>query len=299
MWKWASRVAITAAVLVIALRIADWAAHHAGPLPAVPQPNGYETLLAVGREVKAPEGDLADLSPDAIRGIADTNRRGLGRLREALRAETGVPLKTERGWGDRHAEDLKQLKRLAVVLGIQSKAELLNGNTNESARFMLDTIALGQALARGGILSDGGNALIVETIGTGSLRMLAPVLDAPFCRAAARELEQFEARREEPERILNAQGNWSAASYGLVSRLGDLFLRKANAHRRVEFTRRYRETTRRTRRLMVLLAGRAVELETASRVVHPADLVPSVLRSVPLDPDNNAPMAEVPGAKSE
>jgi len=293
MWKWTSRLVITAAVLLIALRFADRAARRASSLPTIPQPNGYDSLLAVAREVSAPKGDLADLSQDAIRQIAETNRLGVERLREMLKSNTSVPLRIERGWVETHAEDVKKLKRLAVVLGIQSKAELLNGNTNSSARCLLDVIFLGQALARG-LFSDGVNALAVETIGMASLRGQIPHLDAAFCRAAAQSLEQVEARREQPERILKTEKDWSAASFGLVSRLGGMFRRKLDVQRNAEFTLRYRETTRRTRRLMLILAGHAVELQTGKPVTNPSDLVPGVLRSVPLDPDKNTPMTEVP-----
>lgn len=299
MWKWISRIVIATGVLVLALTMADRLARRGGPLPVIPQANGYETLLAVAHEVSAPQGDLADLGPEAIRQIGRTNREALEALHGALRTETGVPLRIELGWVDKHAEDVKMLKRLAVVLGIQSKAELLDGSTNNSAKCLLDTILLGHAMARGGILSDGINALVVETIGTASLRAQVPHLEAEFCRNAAQELERSEARREQPERILKTEKDWSAASFGLISRMGGLLLRNAEAHRHAEFTRRYQETTRRTRRLMLILGARAVELETGRRVTSPSDLVPGVLKSVPLDPEKGTPMTEIPVAMNE
>jgi len=285
--------------LVLALNIADRLARRGSPLPVIPQANGYDTLLAVARKVSAPQGDLADLGPQAIQQIAQTNREALEELHAALRTETGVPLRLERGWVDRHAEDVKKLKRLAVVLGIQSRAALLDGSTNHSAKCLLDVILLGHALARGGLLSDGINALAVETIGTASLRAQVPYLDAEFCRNAAQELERSEARRERPERILKTEKDWSAASFGLVGRVGGLLLRKPNAQRHAEFTGRYHETTRRTRRLMLILGARAVELETGQRVMSPSGLVPGVLKSVPLDPEKSTPMTEIPVAIHE
>ena len=299
MWKWIARIIITLAVLVLALRLADRLARRGHPLPAIPQPNGYDTLLAVAGEVSTPQGDLADLGPKAIGQLAQTNREALKRLQAALRAETGVPLRIEGGWGDEHAEDVKKLKRLAVVLGIQSKAELLDGSTNNSARCLVDVILLGQALARGGLLSDGVNALAVETIGTASLRAQVPLQAADFCRGAAQELERAEARREAPERIVQTEKAWSAASFGLVSRVGGLLLRKAEVQRHEQFTERYQQTVRRTRRLILVLAARAVELETGQRVTVPSDLVPGVLKSVPLDPAKNRPMTEIPVGMNE
>jgi hypothetical protein len=299
MWKWISRIIIALGVLVLALKGADRLARRGSPLPAIPEPNGYETLIAVAREVTVPQGDFADMGSEAVWQIAQTNREALEQLRVALRTETSVPLRTERGWVDAHAEDVKKLKRLAVVLAVQSKAELLDGHTNNSAKSFLDVILLGQGLARGGLLSDGINGLTLETIGWVALRTQAPHLDAEFCRSAAQELERGEARREQPERILKTEKDWSAASFGLISRVGGLLLRKAEAQRHAEFTRRYHETTRRTRRLMLVLGARAVELETGRQVMSPSDLVPVVLTSVPLDPEKNAPMTEIPAALNE
>jgi hypothetical protein len=114
MWKWISRVIITLVVLLLAVRVADRLARRASPLPIVPHPNGYDTLLAVADDVTPPESDLADLAPDTIRQLAQTNREALERLHAALRTETGVPLRIDHGWVEKHAEDVKKLKKLAA-----------------------------------------------------------------------------------------------------------------------------------------------------------------------------------------
>jgi hypothetical protein len=186
-----------------------------------------------------------------------------------------------------------------VVLGVQSKAALMDGGTNDSAMHLLDVILLGQAMARGGLLIDGINALAIETIGTASLRTQVPQLDAAFCRSAAQELERGETRREDPARILRTEKDWSAASFGLVSRMGGFFLRKAEAQRHEQFLGRYQETTRRTRRLMLLLGARAIELETGQPVTNVPGLVPAVLKAVPLDPETKEPMTEMPPTTKE
>jgi hypothetical protein len=134
MWKWISRIVIGLGIVVLAVRGADRLARRGGPLPAIPQPNGYVTLLAVAGKVSSPHGDLADLGLDTIRQIGQTNRETVESLHEALRSESGVPLRSEPRWVETHAVDVKKLKRLAVVLAIQSKAELLNGSTNRSAQ---------------------------------------------------------------------------------------------------------------------------------------------------------------------
>jgi len=287
------------ALIMLAVQIVDGLARRSGPLPSIPQPNGYETLLAVAHEVSLPQGDMADLTPDAIREIAKTNRLALERLHEAVRANTGVPIRIERDWMDNHVEDVKQLKRLAVTLGIQARAATLDGNTNGAARCMLDVVLLGQAIARGGLLFDGINSSAIEAIGAATLRTQVSYLDKTFCRAAAQELEQAETRREQPERILTTEKDWSAANYGLIGRIGGYWLRKSQDKRKSEFMVRYKESMRRTRRLMLILAARSVELETGKAVASSAELVPGVLRSVPTGPTTGASITGVAEIKTE
>lgn len=286
------RILVTLGVIAISLNLADRLARRGAALPAPPQPNGYEQLLAIARELSVPQTELAELGADAVRQLARTNAAALGRLPAAFAAESAVPLQPGRAWMDAHADDLKRLKRLAVALGLQSRAATLDGNTNQAAHGWIDTIQLGQALGRGGLLVDGITALTVETIGAASLRAQLPHLDAGFCRNAAQELERAEGRRAAPEDILKTEKAWSHASFGLVSRIGGFLTRRADQQRAADFTKRSHDTTRRTRRLIVALATRAMELESGKPVAALTELVPGVLRAVPLDPASRQPLTD-------
>jgi hypothetical protein len=154
----------------------------------------------------------------------------------------------------------------------------------------LDIILLGQAMGRGGILSDGISAITIETLGAGTLRLQITHLDAKTCRAAAQELERSESRREGPEQTLKTEKDWSIANLGLAGRIAGFYLRKAVAKRDAEFIHRQQEVVRRTRRLIIALAARAVELNTGHPVSSPSDLVPAVLKAVPLDPETRSPI---------
>ena len=294
MWKSLCRVIVGVALLLLLVRVADRLARRAGPLPAVAQPNAYEELLKVAAEVKVPPRELAELGPDEIRELAAANAIRLERLRKALREETSVPLHTTRGWVDQHGRDVNALKKLAVVLGVQGKALMLEGKTSQSAACMLDVMLLGQAMPRGGIVSDGLQGLTVETVGMASLRALVPSLSADFCRSAAQELERMEGRREPPERILVTEDNWSARSFGLVDWIDGVVRRNAEAERDAKFMSRYEEATGRTRRLILSLAARGVELETGTPVTAPSLLVPGVLKAVPVDPKTGQPYTDIP-----
>lgn len=75
---------------------------------------------------------------------------------------------------------------------------------------------------------------------------------------------------------------------------GELSGKGRESLQRKDFPTRYRETERNTRHLMLLRAGRSVALETGRAVIKPSDIVPRVLKAVPLDPDTGAPFTELP-----
>lgn len=293
-WRWVARIGFGLLLVALVLELGDLLARRTDPLPAPPQPNGYTGLLAFASELSLPQGDLAEITPAAIRQTAEANRPALEKTRGILRTPIAVPLSVERGWSEQHQTNVKQLNRLAVTLGLQARAEVLGSDTNAAARSWLDVILLGQGMARGGLLVDGLNALAIETIGMASLRGLVPNLDAATSRSIARELEQNEASRETPARMFQTEKAWSAASFGLVSRVGGLFAGKADQQRQASFLKRYHEAVRRTRRLTLSLAARAFALETGKAAATPADLVPGLLKSVPIDPETGAPMTELP-----
>lgn len=263
-------------------------------MPPLPHPNGYETLLTIAGQVKPPTSDLGELAPAQVRELADQNRSALAQVPAALEQKSGVPLHAEQGWGDRHEEELKKLKALAVALGVQAQADLAQGRTNEAVDAHLLVLLLGQTMAQGGILVDGITSLAVETLGVGLLRGDLPRLDAAKCRALAQRLEQAEARRESPQAIFDRERKWAAASYGLVATFGSRFIGGGEAKRQAQFESRRQQTVRRTRRLILQFAARAYELEQGKPPAQPMDLVPQFLSVAPLDPGTGKPFKDLP-----
>ncbi|HWH71992.1 MAG TPA: hypothetical protein VNT26_21700, partial [Candidatus Sulfotelmatobacter sp.] len=195
---------------------------------------------------------------------------------------------------DKHAEDLRKLKRLGVLLALEGRAVMLEGRTNETWQSSLDLIRLGQALSRGGLLIDGITGMTLETVGTASLQAMMPQMAAADCRKAVQTLEELEARRSSSDQISQNEKIWSARRFGLVDRLGALTMRQSMLKRHSEFQQRYEEICRRTRRLELRLAARACELETGKRPGSATELVPALLKALPIDPSTGKPMEEIP-----
>lgn len=285
MRKWLIRILICVGAFVLLLRLANWGIRRSTTLPVPPQPNGYEQLVAAARGLKPLPSGFAELSSEQIRQLTQQNQSALEKARTALAMDGGVTLETKKGWQDQHDQDLKDLKRLAVALGVEARSHLQTSHTNEAARCNLEVIRLAQSMSRGGILLDGITGLAIEMIGASSLQALLPQLDAAFCREAARALEELQASREQPETILATERAWSARRFGLVDSLGGLLGREANAKRFTQFVQRARATNARTQRLMLQLAARAYELEEKQSPAKAADLVPKYLKTAPLDPE--------------
>ena len=296
MRKWLFRIGIALLALVIAFRLADWAARRRASIAPPPQPNSYGEILSLARSVKKLPVDLAGLSREQTQALANENRPTVERTRKALQMQSGVLLDTKRGWQEQHEVELKDLKRLAVVLAIEARAQILEGQTNHAARCHVDTVRLGQAVSRGGILIDGITGLTIETIGSSSLEALIPYVDAQFCHEAARTLEELDAQRGAPEKIIEQEKSWSARRYGLIDLLGGTLAREALNKRRVEFVTKSHAARARTQRVMLRLAARAYEIENGKPPTSHAQLVPGYLARIPRDPETGKDILELPAA---
>jgi hypothetical protein len=289
-WKWVSRIVIWSAVCALAFQVADKWARRSGPLPDIPEPNGYETLISVARTITLPEDGLTDMPPEKVRTWVSDKREDLDRIRLALRTESGIPLSTDPKQNQAQLDEIRQLKRLAVLLGLRARAELVEGKTNAAARSMLDTILLGQAMGRGGLMVHALNAMAVERVGVASLKTLAPMVDGETHRDLARTLEQAETRRESADRILQTEQSWRHARFGLVARVMPMLDRKSEGQRQSDFLQRHQETVRATRRLLLNLAIRAWSNQNGRAPKDASEIVPSFLKAIPLDPKTGAPI---------
>ena len=296
-FKWAFRLLAALGILVLAFKVADRWVRHSGTLPEVPDPNGYVTVLEIAHRIQGPEGNISDVSADKVREFVTTQREALDQVRMAVRGPSGVTLETDPKWPERQLTELTQLKRLAVLVGLRTKAELLEGRTNAAARAWVDMILVGQTITRGGRKLEALSGMAVEKVATASLRSMIPMLDASTCRSLAQELERAEETRESADRILETERNWSRAAFGLIAKVGEMFGKGPEVQARKQFLTRYRETERDTRRLILALAARSVYLTTGQAVGGPSDLVPGVLKAVPVDPETGVPFTALPGTQ--
>ncbi len=294
MFKWLYRIIICLGVLSLLYRGLDWSVRQTKPLPTLPQPNGYDDLLAAAKAGIMPAKALTEFNSDQLRQLVQTNAATLELMRQGLTKDCRVTLKTNPQWLRQHDTEVTQLKHLGILLGMNTRVLMLDGHTNEAAQCQFDTLHLGQAIYSGGRKYDALSGFALELIGTASLEALLPQLTPAKDRQLAQALEKLEARREGFEQILETEKIWSARYFGIVGKVGDLLLKQNEQERTAEFKKRYDGVCWRTRRLTLRLAARAYELEKGKPPTQLAELVPDYLKSIPINPETGKAMTEMP-----
>jgi hypothetical protein len=281
---------------LVAFRLADRLSRRTSPFPPNPTPNGYDALLSASKAVRRPTADLSELSRQAAREALEQNRSALEAAQHALELKSRVTVEIRKGWAQEHATNLTNLKRLVVPFALEARVHLAGQRTNAAARSQLNLVKLAHAIGRGGLKIDAITGLAVETAGVASLQALLPGLDAASCADLARELEVLEWRRDSAAAVLEQERRWAAKSFGLVSRIGDIIMSASLKRTDGEFTRRYHEAVRRSRKAIIRFAARACELQTGRPPESTGALVPRFLSSLPIDPENGSAITQIPPA---
>jgi hypothetical protein len=288
------RILIGFGLVFWGLKAANWSAKHGHTLPPPPHPNGYEEILSAAEWLKPLPKDLIELSADEVQQLAEQNRPAVELAKKALRLDSAVPLEPTKIWNEKHLDDLTRLKQLTVAIGMESRTQMLAGNTNESARCDLDLIRLAQTTRRGGLMIDGITSLGIETIGAASLHGKISRLDAAGCRELAAALETICVQREKPEVIIATEKAWSAQRFGLVHWIGGIVARTANHKNDQRLVTRSHAAGNQLQRLLLRLAARAYALENQHPPTLISELVPTYLKSVPRDFETGKEFQEIP-----
>ncbi len=288
------RILVAISLVILTLRLINVAVKRGHPLPEPARPNGYEALLAAANLLHPPPGDVTEFTTSQVQSVAEQNRSALAAVRAALDLPSQVPIKPTKAWDDNHLDELKSLKKLAVALAVESRADLLQQHTNAAAHCDLDVLRLAQSLGQGGLLIDGVTSLAIETIGAALLQGKLDTLEAATCRDLATALETLDDHREKPEQILRTEHEWSRARFGLVGMVGDLFMHADLQKRRAEFVKRSHDVHAHAQRLMVRFAARACELEHQHPPTTVADLVPKYLKAAPKNWETGQEILEIP-----
>ncbi|HLX95392.1 MAG TPA: hypothetical protein VKU37_06600 [Verrucomicrobiae bacterium] len=261
-----------------------WDAEPLPPVPPLPNPNGYDSLVKAGNMVSNDFDDYDELSPAKLSELTNKDAEAFQTTRTGLQQECRVPLDYS-ATSLAHLDQLTALKRLAIAVTAEGRLAEKENRTSDAAKFYLDVIDLGNESSRGGIILDQLVGTAIEVNGVSHLQKLVDQLDAKSCREAARTLETLDSQRQTWDEVMQQERDWSRRTftgirYGLVRVMSRNSLNKVYQSAEQKFDAQQIKT----RQLIIDLAARAYQLDKGHPPANLADLVPDYLKAIPQDP---------------
>jgi len=191
----------------------------------------------------------------------------------------------------KHLSDLSSVKGLALLLSAEGRLAEAEGRYDAAAKIHIEVTRLGQASAHGGLIIDKLVSVAIENIGLAGLERIGDRLNTLSCQKTIQALEEIDALPDSAAEYVARDRQWgrkatgtSALSAWIQSAWGTKSLFPYR-QRDWSLTAKLLKTDRGRRQLMLNLAARAYELEHGKRPLRAEDLVPSLLRAVPKDPE--------------
>lgn len=263
----------------------------------LPNPNGYEDLIAAGREIT---GDFTKVIKheevtEALRALVAENRDVLARARVGLGRESVVPLAKFRSVAA-PMDDLRVMRPLGRLLAYEAILAERDGRTAEAAGRFADVIRFGRAMSSGGLILDRMASVAVQTPGVEGLARLAPTLTVDDARRLAREIERLDREREPLNRVFDRDLAFNLDRGGVPLRVAYVINRGTMQGMLAPAKKAAEQADRRDqahlRLLAATLALRAYRLDHPDAPTPPAldALVPAYLSVVPADPFGRGPL---------
>ncbi|MBN2295398.1 MAG: hypothetical protein JXM70_23405 [Pirellulales bacterium] len=129
------------------------------PIPdvAMPEPNGYKTLVRIGKELQKISTPDPDIPGSATTQTLTTFERECGPLlnqaREALQQECRVPVVLDETYFKSHAMTNNTLYYLASSFIAQGTAAQMKGDNTKATECYIDVVRMGKASDRGRVLT--------------------------------------------------------------------------------------------------------------------------------------------------
>lgn len=267
--------------------------------PALPNPNGYDLFLKASARFLASwtnwtSASLRGLPITDLRDLVLTNMAALDLVREGLGQGCHTHVDYDAGFIGRMNASLGSIKRLGVTLTAEGLLAELEGKPGVALRSYLDSLRFGQESSRGGLIIERLVGIANEQIGLNHLRPLIPALNAADCKHCVDELVALDRRHDLPTVNLAAEDDWIQVAYSLGQRLATRFhptLQKSQRVVRDSFVEKVGRVQADRRRAIVEGATRLFELEKGRRPTGYADLVPTYLKAIPMDPTTGKEIA--------
>jgi hypothetical protein len=241
---------------------------------------------------------LSEASPEALRAYLEPNEEALALVHRALERESVVPLTFGPGSVDKQLDRGQRVRKALRLLQASALLAKQEGRPSDSAEFDLEMVRIGPAVARGGINLDAMIGIAYESTGIWNLSGLRDQLDAETCRKMIAGLLATEVLPEPLQVIFDRDRALGESSVNRKMRFSlRLFSGRMQQLRQPaeESLRLSLLRTEAWKQILVTdLAIRVYRLEHGRDPERLEELVPSLLKSVPLDPFSKKPLVYRP-----
>jgi hypothetical protein len=271
--------------------------------PPIPDPNGYDDVLEAGRAIEQSgtvgaklgltKADAAVLEP-----VVAANREAIDRARRGLDKAFQVPVVYHMDYiMNVLSRDVGSIRGgLARGLSAEGRLAVFQGRIDDAVRSDIDLIRLGAALSRRVPMIAYMMGIAVEGTGLRHLRDIREKLSPEQSRRVIGLLESGDGNRVRAAEVATCETQFMNANVRKMGFLASISMRVsgiqakqiAQATSILDNTEKRQNAARR-----LLLTDLAIRVYRKEHGSDPADLnalVPSILKSVPMDPYTDRPL---------
>jgi hypothetical protein len=291
----AARIGVAALIVLVAALPLNvlWRLLNPRPIPEqqLPQPNGYDELVAAGKAFNSSPILNTTVQPTSTAQLAAEIAKfapSFDRVRFALTLPCEVPItptiKPNMSFSFPF-DSVQTIRSVARALNCKAELAQQQGNFHDAAWISIDNIRVGDASARGGIVPHYLVGVAVQGVGMAALHQAASHLDAPECDEIIAALEAIDNNREPLEAIIERDRVYCENAWGWYGHLILVLDDIANDHPGYWATKQATLRSTTVRRLLTMeLALRQYRLDTGALADRLEVLVPNYASRLPTDP---------------
>jgi hypothetical protein len=290
--RYVARITLAVLSLTVLLPL-GWVYHALIPTTPIlettlPADNGYDALVRAGRSLRDADMLDADTATESELGeVVHPGAKSVAAARAALGRPCQVPVDYSLSLTLSRLDALQDLRALARAFEAEGKLAEKEGRTDDAVTSYCDTIRLGQAASRGGLLVDALYGLAIEGTGVWPLRDLRTKLMPDQCRELIAFLQSVDADREPFDEIMRRNRAWECRALGWQGALSTITEPESAS---AAFDDDGAAAQARMRLLVCELAIQMYRAELGKAPQRLEDLVPDYLAAVPQDPFSEGPL---------
>jgi hypothetical protein len=257
------------------------------PSPPLPNPNGYDDFLKAASLLTGDILNASSLGHDDLRALVTSNAQALALARLGLSRACSVHTDDTITNLSSGLRGMSEVRTLCLLLAQEGHLAEMENRNSDAARCYLDSIRLGNACSRGGVIIQRLVGIAFESVGRVPLAQLTPKLSCQQARSVITELEKADATGVAWKDIISNEHRFER--YELAHDSGFhpvswIIMRWQRWRSDRLSLHLHNAATAHLRLLATELALRCYQSSTGRAAARLDDLVPDYLAKVPQDP---------------